>query len=364
MQKKRLRDYQLAIGEMETGPNNTLTDVPGVRVGHVTLNSGQGWMEPGKGPVRTGVTAILPHGGNIYQNKVRAAVTTLNGHTKVAGLEQIREMGVIETPIVLTNTLNVGLAFDALVEYTLRNNDPREVGSVNPVVGETNDSPLNDIWGRHVKQEHVLQAIENATTQPVEEGAVGAGRGTSCFGWKGGIGSSSRKLPDSMGGYTVATLVQSNFGESRNLNVCGVPVGRFIQPPEEVEMDKPQGSILMILATDAPVDQRLLERMCLRGGIGLGRAGSIYGNTSGDVVIGFTTANQVSWRPLKLVVRADLLIANNQVLSYLFQAAADCMEESIINSLFAAETVEGVDGHIRHHLPVEQVVEMVKKGKQ
>ncbi|MEM5776790.1 MAG: P1 family peptidase, partial [Anaerolineaceae bacterium] len=233
--------------------------------------------------------------------------------------------------------------------------DPRQVYTVNSVVGETNDCYLNDIWGRHVKQEHVLQAIANASTDPVEEGALGAGMGTTCFGWKGGIGSSSRKLPEALGGYTVAALVQSNFGEARNLSVCGVPVGRAIQPPPDVEMERPQGSIMMVLATEAPVDQRLLERMCLRGGIGLGRAGSIYGNTSGDVVIGFTTANQVSWRPKTRVVTADLLTPDNRVLGALFQASADCVEEAVINSLFAAETVEGVDGHIRHALPVEQV---------
>jgi D-aminopeptidase len=364
MEKKRLRDYQLSIGEMETGPNNSFTDVPGVRVGHVTLNSGSGRWNPGQGPVRTGVTAILPHGGNVYQSKVRAAVCTLNGHTKVAGLEQIREMGVIETPIVLTNTLNVGLAADALVEYTLRTNSPRAVYTVNPVVGETNDCYLNDIWGRHVKQEHVLQAIELASADPVEEGAIGAGAGTTCFGWKGGIGASSRKLPEAVGGYIVAALVQSNFGEAGNLSVCGVPVGRAIQPPPDVEMEKPQGSIMIVLATNAPLDQRQLERICLRGGIGLGRAGSIYGNTSGDVVIGFTTANPVSWRPEKLVNAHEFMANDNRALGQLFQAAADCVEEAIINSLFAAETVEGIDGHVRHHLPVEEVVEMVKKALQ
>ncbi|MCE5207974.1 MAG: P1 family peptidase [Chloroflexi bacterium] len=361
MGQKRLRDVQLAVGELSTGANNSFTDVPGVQVGHVTLISGQGQLNPGKGPVRTGVTAILPHEGNLYQNKVRAAVCTLNGHTKAAGLEQIREMGVIETPIVLTNTLNVGLAVDALVEYTLRENDPREIFTVNPVVGETNDYYLNDIWGRHVKQEHVLQAIANANCDPVEEGAVGAGAGTTCFGWKGGIGTSSRKLPDAVGGYFVAALVQSNFGESRNLTVCGVPVGRTIQPPSDIALDKPQGSIMMVLATDAPLNQRQLERVCLRGGIGLGRTGSIYGNTSGDVIIGFTTANPVLWRPKKLVNAYEFMEDDNQALGLLFQAATDCMEEAIINSLFAAETVEGIDGHIRYHLPVDQVVELVKK---
>ena len=207
------------------------------------------------------------------------------------GLEQVRELGVIETPIILTNTLNVGLAADALVEYVLRENP--EVFTVNALVGETNDSYLNDIAGRHVRKEHVWQAIQSAAGGEVAEGAVGAGTGTSCFDWKGGIGTSSRVLPEKAGSYTVAALVQSNYGSAEDLIVCGVPVGKNILPPPDVEIEKPQGSIMLVLATDAPLSSRQLERLCKRAGIGLGRTGSVFGNSSGDVVIAFSTAHRI-----------------------------------------------------------------------
>lgn len=362
MRNLRLRDYNLCVGELPTGRLNGLTDVPGVRVGHTTLVSGEGNLVPGKGPVRTGITVVLPHGDNLYQHKVRAAALSLNGHTKSIGFEQVREMGVIESPIALTNTLNVGLVADALVEYTFRQNREAEIFTFNPLVGETNDMYLNDIWGRHVRQAHVFEAIEGAQDGAVEEGAVGAGTGTSCFGWKGGIGTSSRVLPESAGGYLVAALVQSNYGSPEDLLVCGVPVGKTIQPPPDVADEKPQGSIMMVLATNAPLNERQLGRLCMRAGIGLGRTGSIFGNSSGDAVIAFSTAHRIPFRPEHVESTYALVEDANSTMSYFFHAVADCVEEAILNSLFQAETIVGWGGHVRHALPVQQVVERVKQG--
>jgi len=360
----RLRDYDLSIGDLPVGVFNAITDVPGVRVGHASLVSGEGALTPGEGPVRTGVTVILPHDGNLYQNKVRAAACVLNGHSKVFGLEQIREMGVIETPIALTNTLNVGLVADALIEYTLLEDRLESIFTVNPIVGETNDSNLNDISGRHVKQEHVFAAIQSAEAGAVQEGAVGAGMGTSCFGWKGGIGTSSRVLSAEAGGYVVGALVQSNYGAAQDLVVCGVNVGRVVQPPDDVQPEKQEGSIMMVLATNAPLSSRQLHRLCVRAGIGLGRTGSIFGNTSGDVVIAFSTAHHVPHEPEQVEGRYSFVEDERQVMSQFFHAAADCVEEAIINSLFQAQTVEGWGGQTRHRLPVEQVVEIVRQAQQ
>jgi D-aminopeptidase len=231
----RIGEFGISPGEMPAGAWNAITDVKGVQVGHATLVSGEGPLQPGRGPVRTGVTVILPHGDNLYREKVRAAVHTLNGYGKVAGFEQVRELGLIEAPVALTNTLNVGLVLDALVQHAIRQNPEigvsPESGSVNIVVGETNDSYLNDLQGRHVRLEHVWQALESAASGPVVEGAIGAGTGTICFGWKGGIGSASRVLPEELGGFTLGALVQSNFGSPRDLVIGGVPVGRYLLPP-------------------------------------------------------------------------------------------------------------------------------------
>ncbi len=273
-------------------------------------------------------------------------------------------MGLIETPIALTNTLNVGLVADGLIEYTLQQNGWTDIFTVNAVVGETNDFYLNDIWGRHVRQEHVLSAIANAHTGMVEEGTVGAGVGTTCFGWKGGIGTSSRVLPDSAGGYVLAALVQSNYGNAEDLLVCGVPVGKYLHPPEDVQPEKPQGSIMLVLATDAPLTTRQLERLCIRAGIGLGRTGSVYGNSSGDVVIAFSTAHRVPYKPEQVLGDYSFVEDENSVMGSFFHAVVECVEEAILNSLFQAQTVEGWDGHIRYRLPVEQVVQLVKRAQE
>ena len=324
--RMRAREAGLIIGELPTGPRNAITDVAGMRVGHTTLISGEGKLQPGLGPVRTGVTVILPHEGNIFRSKVCAAVHTINGFGKVLGFEQVRELGVLESPIALTNTLNVGLVADALVQCAIRQNPDIGIttSSVNVVVGETNDGYLNDLQGRHVRAEHVFAAIESASGDAVLEGAVGAGTGTMCFGWKGGIGTASRVLPIELGGFTLGALVQSNFGRPRDLVIAGVPIGRSLQPPQPghsrapsagiqglhphnaplgdldarplrdhsgmTTMHDDKGSIMIVLATDAPLDARQLQRLCVRAGAGLARVGSHYGHGSGDFVIGFSTA--------------------------------------------------------------------------
>jgi D-aminopeptidase len=361
---------------MRPGPHNAITDVAGVRVGHATLISGEGPLHPGKGPVRTGVTVILPHEHSLFRHKVRAAVHTINGFGKVFGFEQVRELGVIESPIALTNTLNVGLVADALIGHAIQR-DPdigiSTAGTVNVVVGETNDGYLNDIQGRHVRAEQVQAAIASASGGPVVEGAVGAGTGTICFGWKGGIGTASRVLPKVGGGYTVGTLVQSNFGRPGDLVVCGVPVGREIQPPRrrvpprdrQATHDSPvpegkEGSIMIVLATDAPLDARQLGRLCVRVGAGLARTGSTYGHGSGDFVIAFSTAHRVAHAPAALETVQPVVADEGKAMHQLFPAVVESVEEAVLNSLFRAETMKGRDGHTIEALPVEQLVAMCK----
>lgn len=363
MDQSGIRKFGLSVGLLPTGANNAITDVKGVRVGHATLIDGNGALKKGVGPVRTGVTVILPHEGNLYQQKVRAAAHALNGHSKSFGLEQIREIGLIETPIALTNTLNVGIVADALIEYSLRRNTDINIFTVNAVVGETNDFYLNDVWGRHVRHEHVFEAIELASPGPVQEGAVGAGTGTSCFGWKGGIGTSSRVLPEKAGGYTVAALVQSNYGRAEDFIACGVPVGRVLKPPPDSVQVESGGSIMIIVATDAPMSSRQLRRLCVRAGIGLGRTGSTFGFMSGDMVIAFSTAHKISYTMKPLEREFSFVQDNPWVMGHFFLAVAESVEEAILNSLFEAKTVEGWGGHMRHKLPVEKVVELVRKAQ-
>ncbi len=266
MQYPRIRDAGITVGKLPTGPRNAITDVAGVRVGHATLIWGEGTFVPGHGPARTGVTVILSHGDNLFRHKVHAAVHTINGYGKPFGFEQVRELGVIESPIALTNTLNVGRVADALVEYSIRQNPDIGIttNSVNVVVGETNDGWLNDLQGRHVKAEHVWAALDSASPESVEEGNVGAGTGTVCFGWKGGIGTSSRVIPGEAGGFTLGALVQSNFGRAQDLTICGVPVGKQIRPFGFQKPEGSKGSAMIVLATDAPLDARQLRRLVWR----------------------------------------------------------------------------------------------------
>lgn len=350
-QEQRARQLGIRIGVLPVGSLNAITDVPGVRVGHHTLVAGDS--------VRTGVTAIVPHGGNVFQDKVPAAIYLGNGFGKLAGYSQVEELGNLETPIVLTNTLSVATAVDALITYTLGREGNEGVRSVNAVVGETNDGYLNDIRGRHVTPAHVLSALAAAGAGSVPEGNVGAGTGTVCFGFKGGIGTSSRRLPASLGGYTVGVLVQSNFGGV--LTIDGVPVGQELgQYAFQRQLEDADGSCMIVVATDAPLDARNLKRLAKRAMLGLGRSGGIASNGSGDYVVAFSTAEQlrVPYRMEKPTLTREVL--HNDALSPLFLGAIEATEEAIINSLFAAESMAGHRGRIEA-LPVERVLELMKK---
>jgi len=352
-EKKRARDYGVKIGVMQPGKLNAITDVAGVKVGQTTLIRGDS--------IRTGVTAILPYDGNIFQQKVPAAVFVGNGFGKLAGSTQVNELGNLETPVVLTNTLNVSTAMDALIAYTLQEKGNENVVSVNAVVGETNDGYLNDIRGRHVTKEDVLAAIKNATTGAVEEGVAGAGTGTVCFGFKGGIGTSSRVLPKSLGGYTVGVLVQTNFGGV--LQIDGVPVGKELGKFSFSNqlLNNVDGSCMIVVATDAPLDHRNLLRLAKRAILGLGKTGGIESNGSGDYVIAFSTAEslRVPYNSVNQQLLNNPLLSNDDT-SPLFLAAIEATEEAIINSLFAAKTVAGINGHKAESLPLDKVIPILK----
>jgi D-aminopeptidase len=351
--QQRARNLGMKIGVMSPGKLNAITDVAGVKVGHATLIEGNN--------IRTGVTAILPHDGNLFKEKVPAAVYVGNGFGKLAGSTQVMELGNIETPIVLTNTLSVATAMDALVEYTISQKGNEDVQSVNAVVGETNDGYLNDIRGRHVTKQSVFEAIRSAQSGPVREGNAGAGTGTVCFGFKGGIGTSSRVLPEKSGAYTVGVLVQTNFGGV--LQIDGVPVGEELKQfyLSEQLMDKADGSCMIVVATDAPVDARNLERMAKRAIMGLAKTGGIGSNGSGDYVIAFSThpANRVKNTSNERTDSLNLL--RNDAMSPLFMAVIEATEEAIINSLFAAETMVGKDRHTIKSLPKEEVITVMKR---
>lgn len=363
MIRMRARELGFVRAGLSPGLNNAITDVEGVLVGQSTLRWGDGPLRPGQGPVRTGVTVILPHGGNLFREKVRGAVHTINGFGCVYGFEQVRESGVIESPIALTSTMNVARVADALMEYSMNHNPELGVraGYVNVVVGETNDSYLNDVRGRHVRLEHVSSAIESASSGPVEEGAVGAGAGTSCFGWKGGIGTASRTLPPELGGYTLGALVQTNFGSPRNLVIRGAPIGEHLQPPAtSAGAVSDRGSVMVVLATDAPLNSRQLRRICVRAAAGLAWTGSHYGHGSGDFVIAFSTADRIEWRPKSLTSTRTVLADEPRVIEMLFRAVAESVEEAVLNSLCRAETVVGRDGNTRYALPLDEVTALVR----
>ncbi len=352
-EKKRARDYGVKIGVMQTGKLNSITDVTGVKVGQTTLIKGDS--------IRTGVTAILPYDGNIFQQKVPAAVYVGNGFGKLAGSTQVNELGNLETPVILTNTLNVSTAMDAVIEYTLNEKGNENIFSVNAVVGETNDGFLNDIRGRHVTKSDVLSALKSAKSGIVEEGGVGAGTGTTCFGFKGGIGTSSRKLPVSLGGYTVGVLVQTNFGGV--LQIDGVPVGKELGKFDFSDqlLNNVDGSCMIVVATDAPLDNRNLLRLAKRAMLGLGKTGGIASNGSGDYVIAFSTSEE-----LRVPHASTNAVTNNPGLqndetSPLFMAAIEATEEAIINSLFAAKTTIGRKGNKAEALPLDKVIPILKK---
>ncbi len=353
----RPREYGIQFGVLQPGQNNAITDVEGVLVGQVNVHDDK------KG-AHTGVTAILPHGGNLFKEKVPAGIFLANGFGKMTGYPQVKELGNIETPIVLVNTLNVAAGLDGIIDYTFSFKENGDCRSVNGVVGETNDGGINDIRARFLTSKDVLKAIQTAKSGPVEEGVVGAGSGTKAFGFKGGIGTSSRKLPASMGGYTVGVLVQTNFGGF--LNVDGVAVGEKLGGyPWQKEIECADGSIMMVVATDAPIDARNLERVAKRAFMGLAKAGGIASNGSGDFAIAFSTAreNRVPHNTKKLEKLQNVNVANDDM-TPIFMATIEATEEAVVNSLFKATDVKGYNGKVTKALPVDQVLEMLKaEGK-
>lgn len=352
----RAREAGISFGILAPGPLNAITDVEGVKVGQVTLVEGAN--------VRTGVTAILPHGGNLYQDKVPAGFAVGNAFGKFMGSTQIRELGEIETPILLTNTLNVPEAAAGIIEWTLHQKGNEEVRSVNAIVGETNDGYLNDIRGRHVTPANAIAAIQEAREGPIEEGAVGAGTGTVAFDWKGGIGTSSRRLPKSLGGWTVGVLVQTNFGGV--LQIAGVPIGQPLGRyylKDELAKANADGSVIIVIATDAPLSDRNLERLARRGFSGIARTGSPMTNGSGDYAIAFSTNPDVRRSPEHRAHPSPIVDAPNDQMSPLFEAAVEASEEAVINSLFAATPVDG-NGHHIDALPVDQVLRLYRRARR
>ncbi|MCU1275534.1 MAG: L-aminopeptidase DmpA [Bryobacterales bacterium] len=342
--RPRLREVGVKVGILPTGPLNAITDVAGVLVGHATLIRGDN--------VRTGVTAVLPHTRNLFREKVAGAVFVGNGFGKLTGSTQVNELGEIETPILLTSTLNVPRVADALLDFMLSLPGNEDVRSINPVVAETNDGYLNDIRGRHAGRAEVFAAIQGAKSGPVEEGAIGAGTGTVAFGFKGGIGTSSRRLPASLGGYTVGVLVQTNYGGV--LTIAGAPVGRELgryylkdELGSQGDGNSADGSVIVVIATDAPADHRNLKRMAARSMMGLARTGSAGSNGSGDYAIAFSTAH-------------GTVPVSNDNMSPLFLAVIEATEEAVYNSLFRASTMTG-NGHTVEALPVEKTMEILKK---
>ncbi len=346
-QRPRARDIGIVIGSLPTGPLNAITDVAGVRVGHTTIARGDS--------INTGITAILPHGGNPFRDKVPAAIVVGNGFGKLAGSTQVNELGELESPIVLTCTLCVPRAADAVLSWLLSLPGNEDVRSANPVVAETNDGFLNNIRARPITEADVLSAIRAAAEGPVAEGAVGAGRGTVAFGWKGGIGTSSRKLPAQFGGWTIGVLVQTNFGGE--LTMAGVPVGRELRKGEGGG-GSGDGSIIMVVATDAPLDHLRLQRLAHRALAGLARTGSSMSNGSGDYVIAFST-RRPAVRPADRLTDS-VEVVRNDAMSGLFQATIDATEEAIDNSLLRAETVRGYRGVVRA-LPVDSTITILKR---
>jgi D-aminopeptidase len=365
--RPRASDLGLKIGVLPSGPLDAITDVAGVEVGHTTIIRSDN--------LRTGVTAVLPHPGNLYREKVPGAIFVGNGFGKLAGSTQVEEMGDIETPVLLTSTTSVPRAADALISYMLALPGNEEVLSINPVVGETNDGYLSDIRGRHLTPDDVFAAVKNAKGGPVEEGNVGAGTGTIAFGWKGGIGTSSRHLPVNLGGYTVGVLVQTNFGGV--LTIAGAPVGQelgqyYLRKELQTRSgpvngggtvkDKADGSCMIVLATDAPLEARNLKRLAARALLGVARTGSSASNGSGDYAIAFSTAPQVRIHANDKALTRNVEVMTNDAMSPLFEAAIEATEEAVYNSMFKATTMSG-NGHTVEALPMEKTVEILKEHR-
>ena len=356
--RPRASDLGIKVGVLPTGPLNAITDVAGVAVGHTTIIRGE--------DVRTGVTAIVPHPGNLYREKVPGGIFVGNGFGKLAGYTQVEEMGDIETPILLTETTSVPRVEDALITYMLGLPGNEDVLSINPLVGETNDGYLSDIRGRHITSDDVFDAVKNAKSGPVEEGAVGAGTGTVAFGWKGGIGTSSRRLPPKLGGFTVGILVQTNFGGA--LTIGGAPVGKELGQyylREELQRageakDLGKGSVMIVIATDAPLDARNLKRLAARAWLGVARTGSSASNGSGDYAIAFSTAQQVRIHASDKALTRQIEVLTNDAMSPLFLAAIEATEEAVYNSMLRAETMSA-HGHTVEALPIEKTTKILRK---
>ena len=355
IQRPRAREAGIEIGILAPGPLNAITDVEGVAVGHLTLIEGSA--------IRTGVTAVLPHGGNVFQDKVPAGFAVANGHGKFIGSTQIEELGEVESPILLTNTLAAPEAAAAAIDWTLRQPGNEEVRSVNAIVGETNDFMLNDVRARRVNRDHALAAIEAARTGPVAEGNVGAGTGTGAFGWKGGIGTSSRRLPAALGGWTLGVLVQTNYGGV--LSVAGIPVGQLLGRHylrTKLHSADGDGSVIVVVATDAPLSDRNLTRLARRAFLGIARTGSPVTNGSGDYAVAFSTHEGVRRTARRRAAAGPVEELPNGRVSPLFEAVVEATEEAVINSMFAAETMEGNGARIEA-LPVDDVVRLYRAAR-
>lgn len=364
MTEKRLRarDYGwVAPSLLPCGERNAITDVSGVQVGHFTLIRGEAEaLNPGKGPVRTGVTAVLPHKANLYTQPVEAAAYAFNGYGKSLGLVQIEETGIIETPVLLTNTFSVWDGANALLEWMLRHN-PRigidTCGSLNPVVLECNDGYLNDIQGRHLRAEHFWHAIEHASAEETAEGNVGGGTGMRAYQFKGGIGTASRRLPAEAGGFTVGVLVQANFGLRKQLTIRGQPVGQWLSEWQPcVDTTEPEkGSCIIVIATDAPLDSRQLRRLAKRAPLGLARSGSVSGPGSGDIAIAFSTSRRSQVDGDAITQPLPALLDEWRTLGLLFQAVVEATDEAVLNSLVAAHSMAGRDRHYVPQIPISLV---------
>ena len=360
--RRRARELGLPLGKYKPGRWNAITDVAGVHVGHSTIVRGAGPLRRGEGPVRTGVTAILPAAGNVFMDRVVGGGFVLNGAGEISGLTQVMEWGLIETPILLTDTMSVGAVSDATVRYMTRKypgiGDEHDV--IIPLVGECDDSWLNDVAGRHVREEHVVQAIDTAASGPVAEGSVGGGTGMITCDFKAGIGTSSRRLPSAMGGHTLGVLVMSNFGTIDGLRVGGAPVGEYLEPKfaHLPKRTSNYGSIIVVLATDAPLMTHQLNRLAKRAALGVGRAGSYAAHGSGEIVLAFSTANRVPRYSAKMVYRARFLLDDR--MDPLYEAVIECTEEAILNALCMARPMEGINDNFCPALPLGLVKRYVE----
>lgn len=355
--RTRIRDFAFNLGQLETGKSNAITDVPGIKIGHSTIIKGNGKLIPGKGPIRTGVTIIKPHEGNIYREKVRASSFVLNGYGKTIGLVQVDELGYIESFIALTNTLNVPIVANALIDYHIKENPDIGIttSSINVVVAECNDGYLNDMQGRHVKKEHVLEAIENAS-EIVKEGAIGAGTGMTCYGFKGGIGTSSRIVAGENEIYTLGILVLTNFGNQNDLTILGK---QFTTQKKQREEEQNHGSVIIILATDAPLNSRQLNRLAKRVPMGLARTGSFASWGSGDIIIAFSTVNRVKHDSREEIFSIEILNEQTNLFNDLLKASVEATEEAVLNSLCKAQSIKGRDDNFREALPLDQLKKLL-----